>query len=1034
MKEIVKMSSTAPIAGQAMTVEKITTRSGVELMVEKRELDDQVEVSFLMKNKTECLLHWGLSRHVRAPWQIPPRSLWPKGTRAFGGTAVQTPFSSRNGEGRIVISLERTPSFSVIAFALFLPKENRWDNNHGKNYYIDLRKPEERYIETSGVSALADQIIEKEMSRNSWTLMHRFNLCYDLLDRVKNNPEGLVLMFVWLRFSAIRQLDWQRNYNTKPRELSHAMDRLTLKLADRYTDEPREQEVIRLILATMGRGGEGQRIRDGVLNIMHRHHIKEVSGHFMEEWHQKLHNNTTPDDVVICEAYLEFFKSNGDLDLFYKKLEDGGVTKERLKSYERPIKSHPDFIPHLKEALIHDFEEFLGILKAVHSGTDLGTAINAARHLFDAEMHGLMDFLWSHRDGRKASVCTLVEKITEARRRLKKELVEYRNNVRDLLLLDLSLEDFLRVVVERNLHLKLTRDQLVELIGMVLENLCLSTADDELRHCSRHWERLREMTRFGKEWSLRAEAVLDRLGRALGAFIDRYYELLQPKAESVGRAFRADTWAVRLFSEEVVRGRPAFVLSMLLRQFDPVLRKSAELGYWQVVSPGAGTGQVEVVDTLGAVQGKSFARPTIIVTDKVAGDEEIPGGVTAIITPDTTDIVSHVAIRARNAQVLFATCYDPEVIGQLKSLSGHCLKLSVHAKGDVMFEESPDETAVTSARILEVPTPISRPGFTAHAVSASDFNEKNLGGKSNNLRRLQGKLPKWIGLPTSVALPFGVFEKVLAEENNKEIAKRYKELTRRVDEGAQKVKGELLGELRKAILALKAPDELVSSLHKVVEGEGIAWPAHWDDAWMCVKRVWGSKWNERAHLSRMARGIPHEDLFMAVLVQEVVEADYSFVIHTVNPFTGDRDEIYAEVVLGLGETLVGNYPGRALSFTSRKGEAKPQLMTFPSKSVGLFGGGLIFRSDSNGEDLAGYAGAGLYDSVMLPPPIKAPLDYTYDPLVWNEGFRRDLLVTIANIGTVVEKILGCPQDIEGAYSKGEYYVVQTRPQVGIENE
>ena len=56
MKEIVKMSSTAPIANQAMTVEKITTRSGVELMVEKRELDGQVEVSFLIKNSKTTVL------------------------------------------------------------------------------------------------------------------------------------------------------------------------------------------------------------------------------------------------------------------------------------------------------------------------------------------------------------------------------------------------------------------------------------------------------------------------------------------------------------------------------------------------------------------------------------------------------------------------------------------------------------------------------------------------------------------------------------------------------------------------------------------------------------------------------------------------------------------------------------------------------------------------------------------------------------------------------------------------------------------
>ncbi len=27
---------------------------------------------------------------------------------------------------------------------------------------------------------------------------------------------------------------------------------------------------------------------------------------FLEQWHQKLHTNTTPDDIAICEAYLAF--------------------------------------------------------------------------------------------------------------------------------------------------------------------------------------------------------------------------------------------------------------------------------------------------------------------------------------------------------------------------------------------------------------------------------------------------------------------------------------------------------------------------------------------------------------------------------------------------------------------------------------------------------------------------------------------------------------------------------------------------------
>jgi alpha-glucan, water dikinase len=177
-------------------------------------------------------------------------------------------------------------------------------------------------------------------------------------------------------------------------------------------------------------------------------------------------------------------------------------------------------------------------------------------------------------------------------------------------------------------------------------------------------------------------------------------------------------------------------------------------------------------------------------------------------------------------------------------------------------------------------------------------------------------------------------------------------------------------------------------------------------------------------------GIRDEDLFMSVLIQPVIGADYAFVIHTVNPSTNNPDELYAELVLGLGETLVGNYPGRALGFVWDKRAERARLSSFPSKSVGLYGAGLIFRSDSNGEDLAGYAGAGLYDSVLLNPPRPRQLDYSEEPLLWDEPLRDGMLRAIANIGLTIEKALDSAQDIEGAVAGGEYFVVQTRPQVG----
>src|SRR5262249_4899923 len=106
-------------------------------------------------------------------------------------------------------------------------------------------------------------------------------------------------------------------------------------------------------------------------------------------------------------------------------------------------------------------------------------------------------------------------------------------------------------------------------------------------------------------------------------------------------------------------------------------------------------------------------------------------------------------------------------------------------------------------------------------------------------------------------------------------------------------------------------------------------------------------------------------------------------------------------------------------------------LSFPSKSTVLYGAGLIFRSDSNGEDLADYAGAGLYESVLLDEPRRVEADYAQEPLVWDEEFRRGLLGAMTRIGSEVERLCGAPQDIEGAVTKGRYFVVQNRPQVGL---
>ena len=44
----------------------------------------------------------------------------------------------------------------------------------------------------------------------------------------------------------------------------------------------------------------------------------------LQDWHQKLHNNTTPDDVPICEAFIAFLEAKGDNGTYWRILSDAG--------------------------------------------------------------------------------------------------------------------------------------------------------------------------------------------------------------------------------------------------------------------------------------------------------------------------------------------------------------------------------------------------------------------------------------------------------------------------------------------------------------------------------------------------------------------------------------------------------------------------------------------------------------------------------------------------------------------------------------
>src|SRR5262249_31602639 len=126
-----------------------------------------------------------------------------------------------------------------MKFVLFQPDGGAWLKSGGAGTYLPLFEDAPDPPPSSPqLWGKAERIVSAGKGAASRTLMPRSTLCHDLLDAAQDDAEALALLFAWLRFSAIRQLDWQRRFNTKPRELSHAQDRLTARLAGVWRRQP----------------------------------------------------------------------------------------------------------------------------------------------------------------------------------------------------------------------------------------------------------------------------------------------------------------------------------------------------------------------------------------------------------------------------------------------------------------------------------------------------------------------------------------------------------------------------------------------------------------------------------------------------------------------------------------------------------------------------------------------------------------------------------------------------------------------------
>ena len=1036
------------------------------------EKEEKVHIKISTTAKNTLILHWGIYKAMFGlTWHKPPAESFPPGTKEIDKMSVETEFPKK-GDRSIKILLPRGKGYKEyiggLNFVIFDPVANAWYNNYRKDYQIKFKlkvdKTKSRQILIQKGLYVPDfvfDVINCEANYGEWTLMHRYNKCSDIIRNwdISIDNDKWVWILIWIRYSFLRQLDWQRNYNTRPACLGGAMAHLSDLLTGKYGDALKNEKeyrnlidskssIIKNVLALLGKGtGNGQQIRDEILKVMSRNKIpKTHNGNFYEQWHQKLHNNSTPEDITICEAVINFLKSKGDMRIYWKTLKEGGISKERLASYERNITHEPMYSPSYN---IADFENYLRILKSVHASTDLVMTYEGCKGIIGGSACNKMNEILKNKETN--DVIGQIRRVAELREELDgiiRREIGNNGKLREVLFLEISLEVYVRQLVEKVIHIKLDFKSYINEIALVLRNIKISYPNyKEFNLCYEDWKNIVEPLANdpSKDSSLKVKSVISRLNRLLTAVIDYYNNHYDAKGKYFGKECNCDDFVVQMFSEELIRGSIFFALSMLLKKVEPIIRQNAKLGEWLIISRGNSnivSGKLIHVPKLHDVQFTKYPEKTIIISENVSGDEEVPVNCVCLVivkSENYPDVLAHVSVRARNLNVPFAVCFNEKISEQILKLLGQNLDVKIQnqefiftpskgVKKDKKKEENVDEeVAVKKVKVVD-----SGKEYKSIFVELDEFDKKCVGAKANNTKKVLGKVPgcDWLKYPESFAVPFNVHEYFLSLKENEEIKEEIDEYIQKIGKG---IKPDLIRNLLEKCKNLTKNIKFVENsetlkLKKRLLQFGVK-ESEFKEAFNAIKSVWASKFNERLYIATSKVGITLYDIKMSVLCQKIIPAEYAYVIHTKNPTNNDENEVFAEVVCGMGETLVGAYEGQSLSFSFNKKNNSYDIKSYPNKSISLRNSGFIFRSDSNTEDLEGFSGAGLFDSVPMVKDLEVDMIYNNDKIFKDKKFVENLIKKIGQLGMGVEKMYGIPQDIEGVFYKGELYIVQTRPQV-----
>ena len=441
---------------------------------------------------------------------------------------------------------------------------------------------------------------------------------------------------------------------------------------------------------------------------------------------------------------------------------------------------------------------------------------------------------------------------------------------------------------------------------------------------------------------------------------------------------------------------------------------------YQALNPGAGIGQLRIIDRLDA--------DTVIDRNQIVIFKEAPIHLTplsGIITTEPASPLSHVNMLARSWGIPNASIRNADKL--FKDLEGKYVRLEVRDNDYTLSPADAREVAERNKQWIKRGDLVTPKADVEYNV-LTDLKQQRahdalrFGAKSANLGEIIHASEIQLVVPPGFAIPFHYYQSFIRLNNLEERIASAVEEDRFVHDA--KYRKARLEEIRRWIVSgkheRKFSEAVLAKVHREYSGMGLFVRSstnaedlpnfsgaglyttvpnvRGDEQLMeAIKTVWASIWNYEAYEARESFGMNHFGVYPAVLIQEGIDADSAGVAITKDPFDpANQGAVFVNAKRGLGIKVV---EGRRVA---------EQVIYYPaSRTINV-----LTRSDD--------------DSMLVFDDNGGVKEVTIDKQrrVLTDSLIRELAQAALQIKKIFE---GRNQDIEWVYRRGRLFIVQSRP-------